>query len=103
MNPSKHICLLCGYIYDDSKGDPALGISTGTKFYQLSSDFRHPDCSASADMFEACTCVHVETSAYLARRDLLCQPLSVLVDKNLQFAEVFDKHDKALLADLPIF
>jgi len=92
MNPTKHICPLCDYIYDDSKGDPDLGISPGTNFDQLPDDFRHPDCSAVTAMFETCTCVQVESSAELAKRDLSRQALSALISKYPKFSQVFDKY-----------
>lgn len=93
MNTTKHICPLCDYIYDDLKGDLDLGISPGTKFDRLPDDFTHSDCSATTDMFESCTCVQVESSAELVRKDLMRQALSTLISKYPCFAKVFDKYD----------
>ena len=60
MTETKHVCPLCDYIYEDMKGDENLGINPGTKFDKLPVDFKHPDCSATVDMFETCTCINVE-------------------------------------------
>ncbi len=48
----KHRCLVCGYIYDPAKGDPANGVSSGTAFEELPDDWNCPVCSASKDEFE---------------------------------------------------
>lgn len=59
MNTAKHICPLCDYIYDEQLGDAELGIEPDTAFAKLPGGFKHPACSGSKDMFEACTCVKV--------------------------------------------
>jgi rubredoxin len=45
-------CLVCGYIYDPSKGDPDNGIDPGTSFEDLPDDWVCPDCGAPKDEFE---------------------------------------------------
>ncbi len=45
-------CLICGYIYDEEKGDPDSGISPGTKFEDLSQDWVCPVCGADKSQFE---------------------------------------------------
>lgn len=45
-------CLLCGYIYDETEGIPDKGISTGTKFEDLPSDWTCPVCGAPKTDFE---------------------------------------------------
>ncbi|MGD9679791.1 MAG: iron-sulfur cluster repair di-iron protein [Candidatus Obscuribacterales bacterium] len=93
MNPKKHACTLCDYIYDDKKGDSALGIAQGTPFEQLSDDFKHPDCSGNKEMFETCTCVQVESSREPAARDLSRKALALgdLVAQEPLRARVFDE------------
>jgi rubredoxin len=49
----KYKCLLCGYIYDPSKGDPDNGIAPGTAFEKLPNNWVCPECGASKDDFEA--------------------------------------------------
>ena len=45
-------CLVCGYIYDPSKGDPDAGIEAGTAFADLPDDWVCPICGAAKDQFE---------------------------------------------------
>jgi len=48
----KYVCTVCGYIYDEAKGEPDEGIAPGTKWADIPDDFTCPDCGASKDMFE---------------------------------------------------
>ena len=45
-------CLICGYMYDEEKGDPDSGISPGTKFEDLPKDWVCPVCGADKSQFE---------------------------------------------------
>jgi len=45
-------CLVCGYIYDEEKGDPDNKIAPGTMFKDLPDDWVCPQCGATKDMFE---------------------------------------------------
>ena len=49
---SKWTCVLCGYVYDPSKGDPENGIAPGTAFEDLPEDWVCPVCGASKDELE---------------------------------------------------
>jgi len=49
----KYECSVCGYIYDESAGDPDSGIATGTKWDDLPEDWECPLCGASKNEFEA--------------------------------------------------
>lgn len=49
---SKYICNVCGYVYDDEKGIPELGIPAGTKWEDVPHDFVCPLCKASRDNFK---------------------------------------------------
>jgi rubredoxin len=49
----KHVCLACGYVYDEEKGAPELGIAPGTKFEDLPADFTCPICGVGKDLFNA--------------------------------------------------
>jgi len=44
--------LLCGYIYDETKGEPASGIPAGTKWADIPLTWRCPDCGGMKDDFE---------------------------------------------------
>ena len=35
----KYICNVCGYEYDEAKGEPDNGIAPGTKFADLPADY----------------------------------------------------------------
>jgi rubredoxin---NAD+ reductase len=48
----KYICQLCGYIYDETQGDPDSGLAPGTTFEQIPDDWSCPDCGVTKDMFE---------------------------------------------------
>ena len=44
-------CSVCGYIYDEEKGDPAAGIPPGTRFSDLPGSWRCPVCGADKSAF----------------------------------------------------
>ncbi len=48
----KYVCTICGYIYDEAKGDPDGGIAPGTKFEDIPDDWVCPICGASKAAFE---------------------------------------------------
>ena len=47
-----YVCSICGYEYDEAKGDPEHGIAAGTKFADLHADFECPLCRVGKDNFE---------------------------------------------------
>lgn len=44
---AKYLCNLCGYVYDEEKGDPDSGIAPGTKWEDVPADWICPLCGAS--------------------------------------------------------
>ncbi len=48
----KYKCDVCGYVYDEAKGDPDEGIPAETKWEDLPEDWECPDCGAGKDEFE---------------------------------------------------
>ncbi len=48
----KFVCQICGYVYDESKGEPDNGIAPGTKFEDLPEDFECPLCGVGKENFE---------------------------------------------------
>jgi flavin reductase (DIM6/NTAB) family NADH-FMN oxidoreductase RutF/rubredoxin len=48
----KYKCLMCGYIYDPSLGDPENDNKPGTAFEDLPDDWVCPDCGVGKDEFE---------------------------------------------------
>lgn len=51
----KWICLPCGYVYDESVGDPDTGLAPGTRFDDIPDDWMCPDCGVSKADFELMT------------------------------------------------
>ena len=49
---AKWKCTVCGYIYDEEKGDPDADAAAGTKFADLPADWTCPVCGAPKDAFE---------------------------------------------------
>ena len=47
----KYVCGVCGYVYDETAGDPDNGISAGTKWEDLPDDFVCPLCGVGKDEF----------------------------------------------------
>lgn len=45
-------CLVCGWVYDEDKGDEDSGIAASTKFEDLPDDWVCPMCGASKEDFE---------------------------------------------------
>lgn len=47
----KYTCTVCGYVYDEEKGDTDSGIAPGTKFEDLPDTWVCPVCGASKTDF----------------------------------------------------
>jgi rubredoxin len=43
--PTRYLCSLCNYIYDEKRGEPHRGIKPGTKFEDLPDDYCCPVCA----------------------------------------------------------
>jgi len=48
----KYECV-CGYVYDETKGEPENGIAPGTKWEDVPEDYMCPVCGADKGVFEA--------------------------------------------------
>jgi rubredoxin-NAD+ reductase len=46
------MCMNCGWIYDEDKGDPEGGIPPGTPWEAVPDDWRCPDCGSSKSDFD---------------------------------------------------
>ena len=46
-----YVCDVCGWEYDEEKGDQEHGIAPGTKFEDLPDDFECPLCYVGKDQF----------------------------------------------------
>ena len=49
---AKWECTVCGYVYDEEKGDLDNNIKIGTKFEELPKDWVCPVCGAGKELFE---------------------------------------------------
>jgi rubredoxin len=47
-----YMCLICGYLYDEERGDPEAGIEAGTRWDDVPLSWRCPDCGAGKEDFE---------------------------------------------------
>ena len=48
----KYICTVCGYEYDEQKGDPDNGVAPGTPWEELPEDWTCPICGLDKEVFE---------------------------------------------------
>jgi len=48
----KYMCVICGFIYDEALGLPEQGIAPGTRWDDLSLNWRCPECGAAKEDFE---------------------------------------------------
>ena len=44
-------CLICGYLYNEAKGDPDSGLEPGTLWKDVPDDWMCPECAAMKDDF----------------------------------------------------
>ena len=49
----KHVCNVCGWVYDEAEGMPENGIAPGTRFEDLPDDFECPLCAVGKEDFTA--------------------------------------------------
>lgn len=47
-----YMCVICGFIYDEEKGYPQEGIAAGTKWQDVPSNWKCPDCGAGKEDFD---------------------------------------------------
>jgi rubredoxin len=45
-------CIVCGYVYDEAKGDPEHGIAPGTRWEDVPEGWECPDCGVAKADFE---------------------------------------------------
>jgi rubredoxin len=50
---ARYECVLCGYVYDPSEGDPDNGVAAGTAWEDVPEDWTCPLCGAGKDEFAA--------------------------------------------------
>ncbi len=65
-------CLVCGWVYDEAKGDPEEGIAPGTRWEDIPADWTCPECGVGKDDFEMISvgvAAPAETPSALATTD----------------------------------
>ena len=48
--PTRYLCTMCDYVYDEKRGEPRNGIKPGTKFEDLPDDYVCPVCATDPKM-----------------------------------------------------
>ena len=46
------MCIICGFVYEESEGLPAEGIAPGTRWEDIPDDWKCPDCDGTKADFE---------------------------------------------------
>lgn len=46
------MCVICGFVYEEEKGDPLRGIPAMTRWEDVPLSWRCPDCGAGKEDFE---------------------------------------------------
>lgn len=49
---AQYRCLICGYVYDEDKGEEKKDVAPGTAFDDLPEDFKCPLCGAAKSMIK---------------------------------------------------
>jgi rubredoxin len=49
---ARYVCSICGYVYDEAKGDRDSGIASGTKFEDIPKSWVCPVCGAAKSEFK---------------------------------------------------
>ncbi|MEA5059019.1 Rubredoxin [bioreactor metagenome] len=47
----QYVCDVCGYVYDEAKGEPDSGIAPGTAWADVPDDFVCPVCGVGKESF----------------------------------------------------
>ena len=47
-----YMCLICGFVYDESEGSPEEGIPPGTRWDDVPMNWVCPECGARKEDFE---------------------------------------------------
>ena len=48
---AKHMCVVCGWVYRQERGDPFHGVEPGTPFEEIPDDWVCPQCGVHKDQF----------------------------------------------------
>jgi rubredoxin len=51
-NMKVYECIVCGFVYDEAKGDPEHGIAAGTRWEDVPQEWNCPDCGVAKADFD---------------------------------------------------
>lgn len=96
---AKWECIVCGWIYDEAKGDPENGVAAGTVWADVPEDWLCPDCGVGKEDFAALAEAVVESVPHHEQgHDVdLAQAPVIVIGSGLAgygLAKEFRKHDK---------
>lgn len=91
-------CIVCGWVYDENKGDPENGVAPGTKWDDVPESWLCPDCCVGKEDFELIAGTEAETVEEVAAEDAHKndKPI-VIIGSGLagyNLIKEFRKHDK---------
>ena len=46
------MCLICSFVYDEEEGEAESGVEAGTRWGDVSHDWRCPECGAGKEDFK---------------------------------------------------
>ena len=49
-----YMCVVCGWLYDETEGMPEHGIAPGTRWEDVPEDWRCPECNVGKADFVLC-------------------------------------------------
>lgn len=100
---AKWECIVCGWVYDEAKGDPENGVSPGTLWADVPADWLCPDCGVGKEDFSLLAEVPVEPVPHHTQEpapDLSKAPVVIIGSGMAGYAvaKEFRKHNK----DIPL-
>lgn len=95
---AKWECIVCGWVYDEAKGDPENGVAPGTKWDDVPEEWLCPDCGVGKEDFELIDDAPVNAVPHHEQEhtDEVLAPV-VIIGTGLAgygLAKEFRKHDK---------
>ncbi len=54
-----YICVLCGFVYEQAQGEPKSGVNAGTRWEDVSGEWKCPDCGAPKEDFDKIPAVSI--------------------------------------------
>jgi len=95
---SKWECIVCGWVYDEAKGDPDSGLAPGTRWADVPEDWLCPDCGVGKEDFEMIEQAAVADVPHHAEEDTVDHVIApvIIIGTGLAgygLAKEFRKHD----------